>query len=174
MDLEQDERRCLEDSALSGIGVTSSKRQSLATRFNTRPRYADHVMALRILVESLARLKRLDDIERYLKEGMEQEIRKIAQREQARTYARLEKLRGKKSRRSARGSAAHHDLKEFRRHLTGLLSAFGCVMIRLSHLAQIVRHRIVSLCMIYVCSQSWVLHEMPLPVLDSIPIICFY
>lgn len=33
------------------------------------------------------------------------------------------------------------DLKDFRRHWTGLLSSFGCVMLRLSHLAQIVRYR---------------------------------
>lgn len=145
LDLEQDERRCLEESALSGVGVTNTNHASWDSVFAahshlTRPRYADHIMALRILVESLAKLGRLDDMERYLKEEMEHEIRKIAQREQARTVARLEKHRGKSSRRSSR----KEEMREFRLHLTGLLSAFGCVMLRLSHLAQIVRHRIVS------------------------------
>ena len=114
------------------------------------PRYTDHVLPLRILVECLAKLGRLDDVERTLNESLSQEIRKLAQKEQAKTFARLDKVNPSRRRR--------RDLKDFRRHLTGLLSAFGCVMIRLSHLTQILRHRIVSETLL--CS-----HKFPLSML---------
>lgn len=129
LDLEADERRCLEQSS-----VHHSQSWDVAQR--TLPRYEDHVLALRILVECLAKLNRLDDVERTLHETLEQEIRKLAQTEQARTFMRLE--RGTRSKRGTQ------DLKDFRRHMKGILSSLGCVMIRLSHLAQILRHVIVS------------------------------
>jgi hypothetical protein len=128
MDLEADERRCLENT----FGLPSSSSNSWD---RSLPRYADHVMALRILVECLAKLRRLADVERQLSEELHSELRRVAQIEQARTLARLERRSHKRHAR---------DLKEFRRHLTGLLSSFGCVMVRYSHLAQILRHRIVS------------------------------
>lgn len=141
LDLEADERRCLEESALSGVSNINASWDSVfaAHSRSNRPRYADHVLALRILVECLATLGKVDDIERMVNDEMERELRKIAQQEQARTFARLEKQRSMPRRKSG-----GDDLRDFRRHLTGLLSSFGCVMIRLSHLAQIVRHRIVS------------------------------
>lgn len=138
LDLEADERRCLEEIALSGISLQPA---SGTLRQRKLPRYADPVLALRILVECLAELKRLDDVERILSEGLEREIRQIVQREQARTFSRLEKKRVPQSIRSL---GRTENMKDFRRHLTGLMSAFGCVMIRLSHLAEILRFRIVS------------------------------
>ena len=130
MDLEADERRCLESFTMqSGSG------NMWEIGSPSMPRYADHVMALRILVECLAKLRRLADVERNLSEELHTELRRIAQLEQAKTLARLERRSHKRHSR---------DLKEVRRHLSGLLSAFGCVMVRYSHLAQILRHRIVS------------------------------
>lgn len=134
LDLEADERRCLEEIALSGMAVTGRQQRPL-------PRYADPVLALRILVECLAQLGRLDDVERVLSEGLERELRQIVQREQAHTFQRLEKKRAPVS---IRTLGRTENFKDFRRHLTGLLSAFGCVMVRLSHLAEVLRIRIVS------------------------------
>lgn len=139
LDLETDERRCLEDATLSTM---ATKANSTLRRQRQLPRYADPVLALRILVECLAHLKRLDDVERILNENLEKEIRQIVQREQARTFARLER-KGRKAT-NVRALAKSENLIEFRRHLTGLLSAFGCIMLRLSHLAEILRFRIVS------------------------------
>lgn len=133
LDLEQDELRCLEQ--YSGFNPTTNYWQDEEGRM--LPKYHDHVLALRILVECLAQLGRLDDVDRTLHETLESELRKLAQAEQARTFMRLE--RGNVKRRGVQ------DLKDFRRHLRGILSLFGCVMVRLSHLAQILRHRIVSL-----------------------------
>ncbi len=138
LDLEADERRCLEEIALSGMSLQPTNG---SLRRRKLPRYADPVLALRILVECLAHLKRLDDVERILSEGLQREIRQIVQREQARTFSRLDK---KRMPQNIRSLGRTENLKEFRRHLTGLLSAFGCVMIRLSHLAEILRFRIVS------------------------------
>jgi hypothetical protein len=137
LDLEADERRCLEEIALSGMSLQPTNG---TLRQRKLPRYADPVLALRILVECLAYSNRLDDVERILSEGLEREIRQIVQREQARTFSRLDKKRMPQSIRQSRTE----NLKDFRRHLTGLMSAFGCVMIRLSHLAEILRFRIVS------------------------------
>jgi hypothetical protein len=136
LDLEADERRCIEEITLSGMAPS----QSGNARQRQLPRYADSVLALRILVECLHQLKRLDDVERIMGEGLEREIRRIVQREQARTYSRLER----KHIPQMRALGQKENLKEFRRHLTGLLSAFGCVQIRLSHLAEILRLRIGS------------------------------
>ena len=99
-------------------------------------------MALRIVVECLARLKRLDDVERIVLENLEKEVTTIRQHQQARTFSRLEDNSAPQSIRSAGKTL---DLTDFRRHLTELLAAFGCVYLRLSHLAQILRWRIVRL-----------------------------
>lgn len=128
LDLEADEMRCLEEIAGTSWDDTQTRSQ---------PRYVDHVLALRILVECLTKLERLDDVERTLNENIEREIRKLTQKEQAKTYARLEKQQQPRRGRTL-------DLKDFRRHMTGLLSSYGCVMIRLAHLTQIFRYRIVS------------------------------
>jgi hypothetical protein len=149
LDLEQDERRCLEEIAFSrGGGSGSAHAQgSVARRHHhhgggsrSLPRYLNPVLATKILIECLFLLKRLDDVERVLGEGLEREIRRIVQREQARTFSRLERLKRKQGITSAAIStpgAQRNDanLREFRQHLTGLLSAFGSVMIRLSHMA---------------------------------------
>lgn len=149
LDLEADERRCLEEVALSGMALSSSVGGgggASGLRQRQLPRYADPILALRILVECLFQLKRLDDCERILGEGLEREIRRIVQREQARTFARLEKWA--RVQQTIRGPMKNNankldTMREFRRHLIGLLSAFGCVMLRLSHLAEIMRIRIV-------------------------------
>jgi hypothetical protein len=139
LDLEADERRCIEEITLSGLApklmMTGGSRQ------RQLPRYADSVVALRILVECLHHLKRLDDVERIMGEGLEREIRRIVQREQARTHSRLERKHAPQLRSS---KSQTENLKDFRRHLTGLLSAFGCIQVRLSHLAEILRLRIGS------------------------------
>ncbi len=107
-------------------------------------------MAIRILVECLTKLKRLDDVEQYLIEGMDHEIRQVSKREQAKTYARLERQRGKASL-STIGEGTGGDggedvdsLKEFHIHLHNVLRAFGGIMARFLHLAQILRNKIVS------------------------------
>jgi hypothetical protein len=128
LDLENDEMRCLEEMA--GSSWDDAHTRSL-------PRYTDHVLALRILLECLTKLNRLDDVKRTLNENIEREIRKLTQNEQAKTFSRLEKQQQPRRGRS-------QNLKDFRRHLTGLLSSYGCVMIRLAHLVQIFRYRIVS------------------------------
>jgi hypothetical protein len=99
------------------------------------------VLGTRILVECLAQLGRLDDVERTMTENLDSELRKIVQNEQARTFARLEKKRATAV--GLRTLGKTEQLVEFRRHLTGLLSAFGCVIVRLSHLAEVLRIRIV-------------------------------
>jgi hypothetical protein len=154
LDLEEDERRCLEEIAFSrgGGGTSSSLRTfSKVTRSHHHgagggnrsiPRYLNPVLASKILIECLFLLKRLDDVERVLGEGLEREIRRIVQREQARTFSRLERLKRKQVM-MVSTQRIEANLQEFRQHLTGLLSAFGTVMIRLSHLAEILRFRIV-------------------------------
>ena len=158
-DLEADERRFLEEVALQrgGASTKSSSNMSMILstssnkKRNTSPTYQDPVLALRTLVECLTRLRRLDDIERILSDSLEKELKVLVQREQARTFLRLEKnnkqlLTTKGGRytmlQSRAGSTT--DLRDFRKHLNSLISAFGNVMIRFSHLAQILRHVIVS------------------------------
>lgn len=154
LDLEADERRCLEEIALSGMMASMQINQSSSTlrqHHRLLPRYADPILALRILVECLTQLGRCDDVERVILDGLGREIRQIVQREQARTFQRLEK---KQERAFASGGMIRFNtgrsgnnaesLKDFRRHLTGLLSAFGCVLVRIAHLAEVVRIRIVS------------------------------
>jgi hypothetical protein len=137
----------------SFVGDNSNSNSAAANM--PRPHYADHVLALRTLVECLARLKRLDDMERILTDVLEHELSTLRQREQGRTFCRLEA--GKKLSKRGTGKVSRSvilyagadgnsatDLTEFRRHLQGLLSAFGCVMVRLTHLSQILRHRLQS------------------------------
>lgn len=160
IDLENDELRCLEEPASWGT-VHPSSHTVLPASFmypeQALPRYTDPVLALRILVECLTKLKRLDDVEQYLSEGMDLEIRQVAMREQAKTVARLERQRGRTKMSFGEGevivggegmrgavAAVADNLKEFRIHLNKLLKAFGGVMTRFLHLAQILRHKIVS------------------------------
>jgi hypothetical protein len=71
--------------------------------------------------------------------------------EQAKTLGKLEKRKNTigqstQHRRSTGMNidAAEEKLRDFQSHLKSLLTVFGSVMIRLSYLAQILRHRIVS------------------------------
>ncbi|GAX19291.1 hypothetical protein FisN_4Lh133 [Fistulifera solaris] len=140
LDLEADERRCMEDLLLNELTRKANMKPSVS-RQRQLPRFGDSVMALRIIVECLSELKRLDDVERVLSDSLQTEIRTLVQKEQARTFARMEKRR---SAQSIRSSMTRESMQDFRRHMTNLLSAFGCVMLRMSHLAQILRYRISS------------------------------
>lgn len=151
LDVEADELRCLENWRNSPNENTAySSYSSDATLI--LPRYTDPVLALRILIEALAKLGRLDDVERYVAENLDREIRRIAQLEQANTLSKLEKYRTKTGsslhRRNANPNAnsdvAEERLKVFKAHLRALLKGFGSVMLRLTYLAQILRHRISS------------------------------
>lgn len=161
IDLEGDELRCLEEPAAWGSSFANHTHLPASYLYPEQalPRYTDPVLALRILVECLTKLKRLDDVEQYLSESIDREIRQVAEREQAKTYARLERRRGRARSNMGDGGDSGGDgmmgddadnLKEFRIHLNNLLKAFGGVMTRFLHLAQILRHRIVSsLCCSY-------------------------
>jgi hypothetical protein len=157
LDLEVDELHCLED--WNHQYYTGNFQPSYSSFSNDGnliiPRYTDPVMALRILIESLAKLGRLDDVERCVSENVERELRRITQLEQAKTLSKLEKLRAKlrakvnrrKSTQAEGEAETEEKLLAFRSHLRSLLKSFGCVMLRLNHLAQILRHRIVSMCL---------------------------
>lgn len=144
IDLEGDELRCLEEPAVWGShSNTTHLPASFLYPEQALPRYSDPVLALRILVDCLTKLKRLDDVEQYLSEDLDREIRRVAEREQAKTFARLERHRG----RTAGGEDSEEEgdnMKAFRFHLNNLLKAFGGIMTRYLHLAQILRHKIVS------------------------------
>ncbi|KAL7541642.1 hypothetical protein ACHAXR_011102 [Thalassiosira sp. AJA248-18] len=166
IDLEGDELRCLEEPAAWGSQAHSQHAHLPASHLypeQALPRYTDPVLAIRILVECLTKMKRLDDVEQYLSEGMDREIRQVAAREQAKTYARLERRRGRGAanlsslgegdgdgsggegaRRGGGGGDDADNLKEFRIHLNNLLKAFEGVMTRFLHLSQILRHKICS------------------------------
>jgi len=146
-----DELRCLENWSNIHNGNTAySSFSSDATL--VLPRYTDPVSALRILIEALAKLSRLDDVERHVSENVEAELRRIAQLEQAKTLSKLEKHRSKTGASIHRRNmaintgidVAEERLKIFKSHLKSLLRAFGTVMLRLTYLTQILRHRIVS------------------------------
>lgn len=145
-DLEADERRSLEEQQYDSQG--RRRQQSLQM---TKPAYLDHVLALRTLVECLVRLRRLDDVERILTESMERELSQLVQREQARTFLWVEKSSTNQLRKSGRyamlltKAGATTDLRDFRSHLNHILSAFGNVQVRLVHLTQVIRHKLVSL-----------------------------
>jgi hypothetical protein len=143
-DLEAEERRSLDERRLQ---VHASVLEA-----ETKPTYLDPVLGLRTLVDCLVRLRRLDDVERILNDVLEKELSGLVQREQARTFLRVEgsssqQMRNKGGRLTmlASKAGATTDLRDFRRHLSNILSAFGNVMQRLMHLAQIIRHRIVSI-----------------------------
>jgi hypothetical protein len=146
-DLEADERRSLEEQQYDSQG----RRRKQALHM-TKPTYLDHVLALRTLVECLVRLRRLDDVERIVTEALERELSQLVQREQARTFLWVEKSSTDRLRKGAGGryaallnkAGSGIDLRDFRQHLNHILSAFGNVQIRLIHLTQIIRHRIVS------------------------------
>jgi len=144
IDLEGDELRCLEEPAVWGShSNTTHLSASYLYPEQALPRYSDPVLALRILVDCLTKLKRLDDVEQYLSEDLDREIRRVAEREQAKTFARLERHRG----RAAGGEESDEEgdnMKVFRFHLNNLLKAFGGIMTRYLHLAQILRHKICS------------------------------
>lgn len=129
-----DELRCFdfESEALSKVGV--QKRYI--------PRYTDPVLSLRIVVESLVKIGQLQLAESILLKNIEKEIKNIIQREQARTFYRLDRRKPSETMRSAGKNAA--ELKDFRRHFSAILSSFGCIMMRLSHLAQISRNKICA------------------------------
>jgi hypothetical protein len=147
-DLEADERRSLEEQQYDSQG----RRRKQALHM-TKPTYLDHVLALRTLVECLVRLRRLDDVERIVTEQLERELSQLVQREQARTFLWVEKSSTDRLRKGAGGryaallnkAGSGIDLRDFRQHLNHILSAFGNVQIRLIHLTQIIRHRIVSI-----------------------------
>lgn len=152
LDVEVDEMRCLENwkNSHNNNNTAYSSYSSDATLI--LPRYTDPVLALRILVEALAKLGRLDDVERVVAENLERELRRIAQLEQANTLSKLENYRTKTGasmqRRGANSNtgmdASEERLRVFKSHLRALLKGFGSVMLRLSYLVQILRHRIVS------------------------------
>jgi hypothetical protein len=139
-DLEADERRSLEEQSM----LFQKQKQA------NRPTYVDHVLALRTLVECLVRLRRMDDVERIVTDCLERELSALVQREQARTFLQVESSSTQQLRKSGRyamllsKAGATTDLRDFRRHLGAILSAFGNVQVRLTHLSQIIRHRIVS------------------------------
>jgi len=148
VDLEADELRCLETFGNATFSSFSNDGTLVL------PRYNDPILSLRILVEALAKLKRLDDVERCISENIDREIRKIAEAEQAKTLAKLEKRKLKDGNAIQRNKTSSllissddsedDRLKDFRMHLKSLLTSFGSVMLRLNHLAQILRHRIMS------------------------------
>lgn len=146
-DLEADERRSLEEQQYDSQG----RRRTQALHM-TKPTYLDHVLGLRTLVECLVRLRRLDDVERIVTDLLEKELSQLVQREQARTFLWVEKSSTDRLRKGAGGryaalltkAGSGVDLRDFRQHLNHILSAFGNVQIRLIHLTQIIRHRIVS------------------------------
>lgn len=140
-ELESEERRSIEE--LKYHGGADAKALS-------RPRYMDHILALRTLVECLVRLRRLDDVERIITDVIEKELTALIHREQARTFLRVEgstthnlQRRGRYAMLMSKAGATT-DLRDFRKHMASVVAAFGNVQVRLTHLSQIIRHRIVS------------------------------
>ena len=113
----------------------------------------DHVLALRALVECLVRLRRLDDVERILTDVLDKELSSLIQREQARTFLRVEGSNTQNLNRRGRyamlmsKAGGTTDLRDFRKHMASVISAFGNVQVRLTHLAQIIRYRIGVSCL---------------------------
>jgi hypothetical protein len=132
-----DEMRCLQNWDISSsYHDTELDSKIVGSAQTLGPMYTDPVLALRIIVDALARMNRLDDIERVLSENAEREIQLIAMSEQARTLTRLGNI----------GVSSSEDkLREFKMHLQCLLMAYGTILLRFTYLAQILRHRIVSL-----------------------------
>jgi len=131
-----DEMRCLQNWDLSSsyhdMEVVAKMNGGVQT---LGPMYTDPVLALRIIIDALARMNRLDDIERVLSENAEREIQLIAMSEQARTLTRLGNI----------GMSPGEDkFREFKMHLQCVLMAYGSILLRYTYLAQILRHRVVS------------------------------
>lgn len=136
--LEQKELQCLEEPTASNQNAYSYEISSSSSK---GPKYTDATSACHILVEALAGLGRLDDVERYLSESLPIEIRRVAEMVQGRTFAQLEKTRIRRLRNRQSGQGQGES--PLRLHLKNLLSAFEQVMLRIAHLSQIMRHRIV-------------------------------
>jgi len=141
MHLEQKELQCLEEPTLNKQNTYSYE---ISSSNGIAPKYADATSACHILVEALAGLGRLDDVERYLAESLPIEIRRVAEMVQGRTFATLEKRRIRRLRNRQSGLGQGESYFPLRLHLKNLLSAFEQVMLRLAHLSQIMRHRISS------------------------------
>lgn len=142
IDLEADERRNLQEESKASTNYTSqasSSQQQANVAYSGKvqhqpyqlPKYRDPVLALLILTESLRALNRLNDVERIIKKELKKELRNIVQQQQANTFEGL----------TARSLRSKQEMKDFRRHLTRILVAFGCILVRISHLAQILRHK---------------------------------
>jgi hypothetical protein len=157
IDLEGDELRCLEEPAVWGShSNTTHLPASYLYPEQALPKYSDPVLALRILVDCLTKLKRLDDVEQYLSEDLNREIRRVAEREQAKTFALLERRRGRAAAGGEESDEEGDNMKVFRFHLNNLLKAFGGIMTRYLHLAQILRHKIVSTtCLLIFLMINW-------------------
>eukprot|EP00934_Nitzschia_sp_Nitz4_P006707 Nitzschia sp. Nitz4//scaffold247_size31676//13675//17524//NITZ4_007929-RA/size31676-processed-gene-0.19-mRNA-1//-1//CDS//3329543952//6697//frame0 len=146
-DLESEERRHLEEQSYAWNDQNANQESKLSP---TKPSYGDHVLALRTLVECLVRLRRLDDVERFVTDALEKEIHSLVEREQTRTFMRVENSSNQQLSSVGRyamllnKAGASTDLRDFRKHLLAVVSAFGNVWVRLGHLAQIIRHRLAS------------------------------
>jgi hypothetical protein len=168
-DLESEERRHLEElqqqrqqqqhgnsgngneySPYGGSNSTNNNKKK--KKRSKKPQYGDSILALRTLVECLIRLRRLDDVERILTDSLPKEVEALVQREQARTFLRVE---GSASHQLSQSGGRMHmllskagattDLRDFRAHLQSVVSAFGNVQLRMAHLAQLIRHRLVRI-----------------------------
>jgi len=147
-DLETQELKCLEDLPANHKPTHVPIQYGYDASLNL-PRYSDATAALRIITASLGKLNRIDDVERYLDESYSREIRRVSEKEQGRTYARLEKKKGllRQTTGARKGEMKGLSAKlpsEVSNHLKGLLAGFEKVMTRLLHLAQILRHAITS------------------------------
>ena len=85
-DLESDERRSLEERTI----FFGTNHKDPNKPLDAKPSYLDPVLALRTLVECMARLNCLDDVERIISDCLERELNRLVQREQARTFVRIE------------------------------------------------------------------------------------
>eukprot|EP00592_Proboscia_alata_P028199 CAMPEP_0194444054 /NCGR_PEP_ID=MMETSP0176-20130528/127048_1 /TAXON_ID=216777 /ORGANISM="Proboscia alata, Strain PI-D3" /LENGTH=1220 /DNA_ID=CAMNT_0039270375 /DNA_START=20 /DNA_END=3682 /DNA_ORIENTATION=- len=147
-DLETQELKCLEDLPANHKPTHVPIQYGYDASLNL-PRYSDATAALRIITASLGKFNRIDDVERYLDESYSREIRRVSEKEQGRTYARLEKKKGllRQTTQTRKGEMKGLSAKlpsEVSNHLKGLLAGFEKVMTRLLHLAQILRHAITS------------------------------
>jgi len=129
VDLVADEMRCYD------FETTQLSKQSVQQRY--LPRYTDPVLSLRLVTDCLARIGQLPLAESILLKNVEAEIKSVIQKEQARTFYRLDR-RKPSQRMRMRGKAAD-ELKDLRRHFMAILSSFGCIMMRLSHFAELSR-----------------------------------
>jgi len=136
LNLEADEIRCLD--------MAGGARESVSWT----PRYTDSTLALRILVESLKELNRLDDVERFLSERIKRELRFLVQRAQEETYVWVERRRSDDLRQgnfeSKRGRVDNFFSNlpvEIHCHFSKLLLSYENVLLRFCHLAQILRYK---------------------------------